>query len=310
MRQFLYFIFFMFLTQLLWAVDFCSHRGIRGLKPENTLLAFKTALQYPIDCIDMDVVISKDNIPVVYHDLYLNPQITRDAKGQWVKEKKFTIKNLSLKQLKTYNVGQINPNTSYAQQFKQQKPSQIASIPTLEAALIYILKHEKKSILLQIELKTDPSDPASPDYKTLTLAVAKMIHHYGLESRTKIQAFDWRCLTLLKKHYPLIQRAYLTEDNPTPGLNSGLWTDGLKLKDFQSIPRMIHHMGGHYWDAEDVQLTPKNIKEAHDLGLKVCAWTNVEKAHSNHLQLIKKLMHEPIDCIITDNILDLMPIAN
>ena len=300
MRQFICFTLAWLCLHPLWALDICSHRGIRGLKPENTLSAFKAGLNYPIDCIDMDVVLTKDNIPVVYHDLYLNPQTTRDAKGHWVSEKKIAIKDLSFKQLQGYNVGKTNPHTAYGRQLRQQIPEKIARIPSLDATLKFIVQYEKKPVQIQIEIKTDPRDKASADYKTITLAVAQKVHALNLERRTKIQAFDWRCLTVLKQYYPRIQRAYLTEANPTPGLDSGVWTDNHLLKDYASIPDMIHQLGGQYWDAEDTQLTAQNIKRAHDLGLKVCAWTDIEKPHHHHSRLIKTLKHNQIDCLITD----------
>lgn len=299
MRQFILLLCILLSSFSSIAVNICAHRGVRGLLPENTLNGFKKALHYQIQCIDMDVVITRDGIPVVYHDLYLNPQTTQDKQGQWVKSHHHPVKQLSFKQLHHYNIGRVNPNTDYAHKLSHQRSLRVARIPSLEDALRLILKHEHYPLQLQIELKTDPRDPASPNYRQLTLAVAKIIHRHHLDTRTKIQAFDWRCLSLLKKTYPKIQRAYLTEDMPSADLNSGVWTDRKLLKNYHhSIPYMIQQLGGTYWDAEDLQLTPKTIQEAHALGLKVCAWTDIEKYHPKHL--IKQLLQKNIDCLITD----------
>lgn len=216
-----------------------------------------------------------------------------------MKLKQKAIKDLSFKALQSYHIGHVNPNTSYARHLPHQQALKDAHIPSLEETIKLILKHEPHPLQLQIELKTDPSDIASPNYQQLTLAVAKIIHRYHLDSRTKIQAFDWRCLSLLKKTHPKILRAYLTENNPIADLNSGIWTDGQRLKDYRgSIPFMISQLGGQYWDAEDLQLTPQMIQEAHRLGLKVCAWTDIEKSHPKHL--IQNLINNHIDCLITD----------
>ncbi len=64
-----------------------GHRGAAGLLPENTLAGFRKALELGVDTIELDIHITSDNEAVVYHDSRLNPAITRDANGKWVKKK-------------------------------------------------------------------------------------------------------------------------------------------------------------------------------------------------------------------------------
>ncbi|MGL2962301.1 glycerophosphodiester phosphodiesterase [Flavobacterium sp. RSB2_4_14] len=45
-----------------------GHRGAKGYVAENTLASFEKALQLSVDMIELDVFLSKDNIPVVIHD--------------------------------------------------------------------------------------------------------------------------------------------------------------------------------------------------------------------------------------------------
>ena len=56
-----------------------SHRGAKNEAPENTPSAFDKALSFPIDGIELDVQITKDNIPVIYHDRTLW-KISREKK--------------------------------------------------------------------------------------------------------------------------------------------------------------------------------------------------------------------------------------
>ena len=44
-----------------------GHRGVNKEFPENTLRAFQNALDNEIDGVELDVWLSKDNIPVVVH---------------------------------------------------------------------------------------------------------------------------------------------------------------------------------------------------------------------------------------------------
>jgi glycerophosphoryl diester phosphodiesterase len=48
-----------------------GHRGARGLFPENTLEGFEHALALGVDVLEMDTVLSADQVLVVHHDLRL-----------------------------------------------------------------------------------------------------------------------------------------------------------------------------------------------------------------------------------------------
>jgi glycerophosphoryl diester phosphodiesterase len=49
-----------------------AHRGANKEAPENTRSAFDRALTYPIDGIETDVQLSRDEIAVLWHDRYLS----------------------------------------------------------------------------------------------------------------------------------------------------------------------------------------------------------------------------------------------
>lgn len=52
-----------------------AHRGASGYEPENTLRAFRRAIDMGADMIEADVRLSKDGIPVVIHDESLDRTI-------------------------------------------------------------------------------------------------------------------------------------------------------------------------------------------------------------------------------------------
>src|SRR5687767_14329580 len=45
-----------------------AHRGASAARPENTLGAFRRALALEADGIELDVQITRDGVPVVFHD--------------------------------------------------------------------------------------------------------------------------------------------------------------------------------------------------------------------------------------------------
>ncbi len=48
-----------------------GHRGVRGSLPENTLVAFKAALDAGLDGLETDLQRTRDGVPVLFHDFAL-----------------------------------------------------------------------------------------------------------------------------------------------------------------------------------------------------------------------------------------------
>ena len=53
-------------------VRLIGHRGARGLMPENTIEGFEFTLDMGVTALEFDVLVSKDNVPVITHDNYLS----------------------------------------------------------------------------------------------------------------------------------------------------------------------------------------------------------------------------------------------
>ncbi len=51
--------------------EIVAHRGIHSEAPENTIAAFQRALEWGADAVEMDIRLTADRIPVVYHYYYL-----------------------------------------------------------------------------------------------------------------------------------------------------------------------------------------------------------------------------------------------
>ncbi|MGA0930686.1 MAG: glycerophosphodiester phosphodiesterase family protein, partial [bacterium] len=59
----------MALGQQKWVI---AHRGASGYLPENTLPAFAMAHGLGCDWLELDVILSQDDQPIVLHDPYLD----------------------------------------------------------------------------------------------------------------------------------------------------------------------------------------------------------------------------------------------
>src|SRR5438132_13907367 len=91
------------------AFDLEGHRGTRGLAPENTLAAFRRAMQIGVTTIETDMAVTQDDVVVMSHDPFLNPDIVRDPDGHWLSAKGPPIRTLSFDELARYDIGRLNP---------------------------------------------------------------------------------------------------------------------------------------------------------------------------------------------------------
>ena len=262
------------------AFDMQSHRGGRGLWPENTLVAFGNALRMGTTTLEMDAAITADGVVVISHDPALNPAYTRDATGQFLKERGPLIKSLSLAQLQTYDVGRLNPEHKYGLDFASQKPTDGTRMPTLEAVFNLVKALGADAVQFDIETKINPSLPdetlAPEPFVDALLAV---IRAHGMVPRVMVQSFDWRTLELLHRKEPGLRTVYLSiESTNMNTLRDGSWNAGRKLADHGgSVPRLVRASAGQapgvIWSPFFRNLSPELVKEAQAMGLKVIPWT-------------------------------------
>ncbi|MES2784911.1 MAG: glycerophosphodiester phosphodiesterase [Pseudomonadota bacterium] len=280
-----------------FAFDLQAHRGSRGLAPENTLPAFERALELGVDTLELDIGVTADGDVIIAHDPYLNPVITRDAKGQWLEGPRGPlIKNLTLAQLQTYDVGRIRPDSPYAQTFSSQQGRDGTRVPTLQSLFDRVKALGANDVRFNIETKinpTRPDDTVSAD--TMTRALLKVVADAGMVRRITIQSFDWRTLQLVQKLEPSIPTVYLTiQTANTDNVRDGAWTAGFRIADHGTQPRMVKAAGGAVWAPNGGALTEPLLKEAQALGLQVIPWTVNTPAD------MERFIAWGVDGIITD----------
>ncbi len=253
-----------------------GHRGARGLYPENTLEGFAEALGAGVRRFEIDIAITADGMPVLYHDLVLNPDITRGPDGAWLARPGPPIRALRLFELQGFDVGRIRPGTAYAARYPAQRPIDGARIPTLEAVLA-----AAPEAWFTIELKTNPKRPeltvTGPEMAERVVAVAEAA---GAIGRIRVQSFDWRGPRHLGRVRPEVARAWLTEPKTVEA--AALWW-GIEVAG-RSVPQAVAAEGGDCWTPEHCSLTRAAVAEAGSLGLAVIPWTVNEPAEMARLR--------------------------
>ena len=149
-----------------------GHRGASGYAPENTLEAFRLAMEMGADGFELDVHMSKDGALVVIHDESVDR--TTDGTG--------LVRDLTLAQLKALDA-------SFGMETYKG-----AKIPTLDE--VFDLIRDTRHIV-NVEVKTDEWFYPQIEEKCLALAKEK-----GVEDRVIYSSFNHYTLMKLRQLKP------------------------------------------------------------------------------------------------------------
>jgi glycerophosphoryl diester phosphodiesterase len=278
-----------------------GHRGTRGHAPENTLAAFRQALAIGVTTLETDMAVTKDSVIVLSHDPFLNPDVVRGPDGKWLAAKGPPIHSLTLAELMRYDIGRLDPSSTYAKQFPEQVPADGQRFPKL-TELFDLVKASGKPVRLDIETKITPTSGAdTPDAATFARLVVDAVRAAGMEKRVTVESFDWRTLIEVKRLAPEIETSCITmqvKDFDTvsaPNGGASPWHAGLDpAKHGGSLPALTKAAGCDVWAMFWRNLTPKDLADAHALGVKVLPWT------VNEPDAMRALIDMGVDGIITD----------
>jgi glycerophosphoryl diester phosphodiesterase len=157
-----------------------AHRGASAHAPENTLAAFKLALDQGADAIELDAKLTADGHVVVMHDDTVNR--TTDGSG--------SVKSLSLADLLSLDAGSKFPPL-----FKSEK------VPNLEQ--VFELLGRKTIINVELTNYTTPKDD-------LADKVVALVKKFNLEESVILSSFNLIALIQARKLLPNIALGFLT----------------------------------------------------------------------------------------------------
>lgn len=280
--------------------DLEAHRGGRALLPENTLPAFANALSMGVDTLELDVGVTADGEIVISHERGLNPDLARSSDGVYITPPGTPFVKLRLDEVRTYDVGQIRPDSAYAKQFPDQRAVPGTRIPTLRELFVLVRKSGNTQVRFNIETKIDPNHPdEAPDPQAFVAKLLEVIETEGFSDRVMVQSFDWRTLQLVQRQAPNVPTVYLTlqrGSGQTVALDKATnWTAGFNPADHGgSLPRTIKAAGGAIWSPYFGDVTAALVSEARGLGLRVVVWT------VNKPEDMARMIELGVDGIISD----------
>jgi glycerophosphoryl diester phosphodiesterase len=237
-----------------------AHRGGAGLRPENTLEAFRNGLAVGADWLEMDVHLTADGEVVVIHDDTVDR--TTDGTGR--------VRDLTLAQIRTLDAGHHwSPDGGATYPFRGRG----LRVPTLDEVM-----RAFPTARLLIELKEE--DPA------LGQAVADRIERYNARDRVMVASFHDRALNHFRSVAPGVATSFATGEAlrfvilQRLGLTAFHHPPGVALQVPEYSGRLKVFSGGL-------------VRLAHDRGIDVHVWT------INEPRKMEQLLLAGVDGIIT-----------
>lgn len=175
-----------------------AHRGASGYLPEHTIAAKSMAYAMGVDFIEQDVVLTKDNVPIVIHDTHLDTisDVANQYPDRARDDGRFYAIDFKLEEIKKLNVTErINLKTKSAV-FPQRFPISKSSfrISTL-AEEIELIQGLNQSMGKNVGLYTEIKAPAwhlkeGRDISKITLDVLAKYGYKEKEHDVFVQCFD------------------------------------------------------------------------------------------------------------------------
>jgi glycerophosphoryl diester phosphodiesterase len=183
-----------------------AHRGYKAAYPENTLLAFKEALESGVDMIEFDLRLSKDKAVMIMHD----KTIDRTTNGVG------PISDFTFNELK-----QLDAGSWMGAEFEGLK------IPTLQELCDLLL--DFPDALLNVEIKS------SEHALTATDLAIEILADYGYLNRSVFTCFDANVIHYIHDKYNLKTQGFPGEvmhhfKSGETGTYSKMWAVGIEMK--------------------------------------------------------------------------------
>lgn len=240
-----------------------AHRGASATAPENTLAAFRQAIEDGAEGIEMDVRLAKDGVPVVFHDAQLN-RVGR-CEGRVI--------DYSSTQLQTLDVGswfnEKNPK-NYASVFSKER------ISTLKQTLNFLNSYKG---LIYIELKAKKTE-----IETLVKAVCEEIKKSALLENIIVKSFKLEAIPRIRQICPNVKTAALF----APKIMT-------ILRKEKNLLTLADELGADQVSLHFSLLTSSLTKKADEKKFPLTIWT------VDSPMWVKRALNLGVEAIITNN---------
>jgi len=262
--------------------DLQGHRGARGLAPENTIPAFRKALDLGVTTLELDVVISGDGQVVVSHEPWMSHEICTTPAGTPVpeaEERNHNLFDMTYAEIEAYDCG-----TRRHARFPEQELQAVAKPllhDVIEMAEAYASRQREAPVFYNVETKIRPSweGTFTPGPEAFADAVIEVLRDTKVAARATLQSFDPRTLIVAHMRQAPVRLALLVAASRDQGVEQNL----------EMLP-----FSPHIYSPDFTLVDGDLIAAAHDHGMQVVPWT------VNEVEDMQRLVDLGVDGLITD----------
>ena len=269
--------------------DLQAHRGGKAETTESSLAAYEHALTLGVTTLELDISLSKDGKPMIWHDMTIQKKKGRDTAPAFPNDPAYPyvgkfITELTFQQLRTVRCDK------FQEEYKDtlhRVPG--ATIYTLDELFTMVNKKATYPVYFNIETKVVPvKESDAKAYRTMKTIVDTARRHKVL-NRVMLQSFDWRTLAMVRKYAPsvptvmLFGRIHWVPFTPMSGPVSYLEVGGDIIKAAKQLNAQV--LSPDYGSANDLYANAAFCTRAHKAGLKVVPYTvDSEEAMRNQIK--------------------------
>jgi glycerophosphoryl diester phosphodiesterase len=261
--------------------DLQAHAGGRGEATGESLRAFAKSLELGVSTLELDINLTKDHQPLVWHDPVIESQQCSDTGPAFAGDPSYPyvgklVYDLTLAQIRTLDCGKPASQFPRAEVVRGNK---IAVLPEVFS----LTDSYRADVRYNIETKVAADHPAiSAQPQEFVDVVLAAVRAAGKVDRVEIQSFDWRTLPLVRQAEPSIPLVALWNEHTWVPGSPWLATVNPDVVGDPVIGAMM--VGASILSPEYSLVDRALVDRAHSLGLSVIPWT-VDGANDMRTQI-------------------------
>jgi glycerophosphoryl diester phosphodiesterase len=261
--------------------DLQAHAGGRGEATGESLRAFAKSLELGVSTLELDINLTKDHQPLVWHDPVIESQQCSDTGPAFAGDPSYPyvgklVYDLTLAQIHTLDCGKPASQFPRAEVLRGNK---IAVLPEVFS----LTDSYRADVRYNIETKVAADHPAiSAQPQEFVDVVLAAVRAAGKVGRVEIQSFDWRTLPLVRQAEPSIPLVALWNEHTWVPGSPWLATVNPDVVGDPVIGAMM--VGASILSPEYSLVDRALVDRAHSLGLSVIPWT-VDDANDMRTQI-------------------------
>ncbi|HDP34584.1 MAG TPA: hypothetical protein ENN29_05685 [Candidatus Hydrogenedentes bacterium] len=264
-----------------------AHRGASAVAPENTLAAFRRAIDMGADWLELDCRLTRDGKLAVIHD----PDISR-----------MSARNTPIVQMRMRDLRLLDAGSWFAPAFSDERVSTLEDVLLLAGSqigvyieiksavdetpripdMLEVVEHKKNLTQKDWSMLMEAAYRLSADSVVTARVVINAIRACGGACQIVSQAFSPIIATVFRREAPSLRFEFLGMDLPDP---PNIW------RHYVEYGRRI---GVHGFNINKESMTEERVRQFHDMGATCAVWVVDEPEH------IEACVRCNVDAIITN----------